>query len=92
MMKFDIIHQHYASWIFAIKRHEFGTRFLSIKSQMSALTLAFVVKTSTIPLKSIAQIEENLFPLTNNWASTAGFPTSNNIIIKRRVELRETSQ
>ena len=71
----------------------FVTRFLSIKSQkMSALTLPFVVKTSTIPLKSIAQIEENLFPLTNNWVSTAGFPTSNNIIIKRRVELEASQQ
>lgn len=58
---------------------------------MSALTLPFVVKTSTIPLKSIAQIEENRFPLTNNRVSTAGFPTSNNIINKRRVEL-EASQ
>ena len=61
----------------------FGTRSLSIKSQkVSALTLPSVVKTSTIPLTSIAQIEENLFPLTNNRVSTAGFPTSNNVIIK----------
>ena len=70
----------------------FGARSLSIKSQkVSALTLPFVVKTSTIPLTSIAQIEENLFPLTNNRVSTAGFPTSNNVIIKWWAGL-ETSQ
>ena len=51
------------------------------QNQMSALTFPFVVvKTSIIALRSMN--EENIFPLTNNQVSTAGFYTSSNVITK----------